>query len=92
MEDILKSLDILLSDLSPQQIDGLKRLSQTISNPNNLTASQATRIVDELGIDIEALQKKAKALRAKNKPKKIGENEKCPCDSGKKYKKCCKNK
>ena len=21
--------------------------------------------------------------------KKIGRNEKCPCDSGKKYKKCC---
>lgn len=23
------------------------------------------------------------------KKKKIGRNEKCPCDSGKKYKKCC---
>ena len=25
----------------------------------------------------------------KPRPKKIGRNEKCPCDSGKKYKKCC---
>jgi len=24
--------------------------------------------------------------------KKIGRNEKCPCGSGKKYKKCCLNK
>ena len=22
-------------------------------------------------------------------PKKVGRNEKCPCGSGKKYKKCC---
>jgi preprotein translocase subunit SecA len=26
---------------------------------------------------------------AKNKAKKIGRNEPCPCGSGKKYKKCC---
>lgn len=25
------------------------------------------------------------------KTKKIGRNEKCPCNSGKKYKKCCNN-
>ena len=25
-------------------------------------------------------------------PKKIGRNAKCPCGSGKKYKKCCLNK
>ena len=25
-------------------------------------------------------------------PKKIGRNAKCPCDSGKKYKKCCLNR
>jgi hypothetical protein len=28
-------------------------------------------------------------LDTKDKPKKIGRNEKCPCGSGKKYKKCC---
>lgn len=26
-----------------------------------------------------------------NKPRKIGVNEKCPCGSDKKYKKCCGN-
>ena len=30
--------------------------------------------------------------KGKKKHKKIGNNQKCPCESGKKYKKCCKNK
>ena len=29
---------------------------------------------------------------AKKKAKKIKPNAKCPCGSGKKYKKCCRNK
>ena len=35
-----------------------------------------------------------KTMGVKNVPKqttKIGRNEKCPCNSGKKYKKCCYN-
>ena len=36
------------------------------------------------------------AIKAKQQPvvnsNKIGPNEKCPCGSGKKYKKCCKYK
>jgi len=38
--------------------------------------------------------KEAMKFLAQNKPKKekIGRNEKCPCNSGKKYKKCCLNK
>ncbi|GEM_PF-3237392 len=30
-------------------------------------------------------------IHLKNKKNKIGRNEKCPCGSGKKYKKCCLN-
>jgi len=28
-------------------------------------------------------------LKTKVKGRKVGRNEKCPCGSGKKYKKCC---
>lgn len=42
----------------------------------------------------ELLELAAKGLFRKTKPitnylKNIGRNEPCPCDSGKKYKKCC---
>jgi uncharacterized protein YecA (UPF0149 family) len=93
MEDILKSMDILMEDLSPEQLEGLKKLSTTISDPNNMSVNQAMQIVNELGLDIEKLLKNARKIRAemymKNKKPKIPVNEKCPCGSGKKYKKCC---
>lgn len=39
---------------------------------------------------IEAVKTTAPAAEApKARPPKIGRNEKCPCESGKKYKKCC---
>lgn len=89
--EILKSMDILIEDLTPEQLEGLKKISSKISNPNNMTVEQAVNIVTKLGLDIEKLQKNARKLRAKmqNKQPKIGVNEKCPCQSGKKYKKCC---
>lgn len=92
-QEILKSLDILMNDLTPEQIEGLKKISQTITNPNNITINQAMSIVKNLNLDIEKLQKNARRIKAetfmKNKKPKIGMNEKCPCNSGKKYKKCC---
>ncbi len=93
-KQILESLDVLLEDLTQEQKDGLSRLANTVRNPSRMTANEAMRVVKDLGIDIEPLQKKAKNLRRSKEPKqpKIGENEKCPCDSGKKYKKCCKLK
>jgi uncharacterized protein YecA (UPF0149 family) len=92
-QEILKSMDILMDDLTPEQVEGLKRISSRISDPNSMTVNQAMSIVTELGLDIEKLQKNARRIRAeayaKNKKPKIGVNEKCPCGSGKKYKKCC---
>jgi uncharacterized protein YecA (UPF0149 family) len=93
--EILESLDVLLSDLTEEQKAGLNRLASTIRNPSRMTANEAMKVVNDLGLDIEALQNKAKNLRKsmqKEKKPKIGNNEKCPCNSGKKYKVCCKNR
>lgn len=91
--DILNSLDVVLDDLTDEQKNKLNRAAQRVRNPNRITPSEAMAFVKDLGIDIEAIQKKARqaraeAGRAKKKPK-IGRNQKCPCGSGKKYKKCC---
>lgn len=92
-QEILKSMDVLLDDLTPEQVEKLKVLSDKISDPNNMTVDQAMNIVKDLGLDIEKLQKNARRIRAetfaKNKKPKIRPNEKCPCGSDKKYKKCC---
>jgi len=92
-QEILKSMDILLEDLTSEQIEGLKKFAGKISDPKNINVNQAMSIVKELGLDIKKLQKNARRVRAeiynKNKKPKIGPNEKCPCGTGKKYKKCC---
>jgi len=92
-EDILKNLDIIMEDLTPAQVEGLKTMAEKIGDPNNMSIQQAMSLVKELDLDIEKLQKNARKKRAqereKTKKPKIGVNEKCPCNSGKKYKKCC---
>jgi uncharacterized protein YecA (UPF0149 family) len=92
-EEILKNLDIIMEDLTPEQLEGLKKMAETIGNPNNMSVQQAMKLVKDLDLDIEKLQKNARKKRAeereKTKKPKIGVNEKCPCESGKKYKKCC---
>ena len=87
--EILKAMDILINDLTPNQLEGLKKFAERIENPNNMDVNQVMGIVNELGLDIDKLRKKAKKICIKPK---IGVNTKCPCDSGKKYKKCCMNK
>jgi hypothetical protein len=92
-EDILKSMDVLLEDLTDEQKRELQKIAENIPNPNNMTPDQAMDIVKKLNLDIESLQKKAKKIRLenynKNKKIKIKPNEKCSCGSDKKYKKCC---
>ena len=92
-EELLKMLDIVMDDLTPDQKDKLEKISKTI-NPSTLTPNRAVQIVEDLGLDLEAVQKAVRRRRAeerqKNKPPKVGANEKCPCNSGKKYKHCCR--
>ena len=56
-------------------------INYEILNPNDCVNDKyATYIKNE---------KRAKALDWNHKIKNIGRNDKCPCHSGKKYKKCC---
>ena len=47
------------------------------------------RLIDETGSDLDYLSYSFVEEMPGKKYKKIGRNEKCPCGSGKKYKKCC---
>jgi uncharacterized protein YecA (UPF0149 family) len=92
-EEILNALGLNLNDITDEQKERLMKIGETISNPQNMNATEAMDIVNSLGLDIEKLQKNARRMKAEldkaNKKPKVGRNAKCPCDSGKKYKKCC---
>ncbi len=50
---------------------------------------QQSDLMDELTKDLPTAQKKLNFETRRRVGKKIGRNEKCPCGSNKKYKKCC---
>jgi len=52
-----------------------------------LSEDEIRRFVKQVGIN--KLTQKKKALIAAGKSTKVGRNDKCPCNSGKKFKKCC---
>lgn len=97
MDEILRSLNVLLEDLTPAQMQGLQKFAEKIKDPQNMNPNQAMQIVRELGLDFKKLQKNAKRLKSQlvkkqeSKPKQKP-NDKCNCGSDKKYKKCCKEK
>ena len=74
MVDGLKAAGIDPDSLSTTQRDALVRLAAEVENP-------------ELA-DVDVLSKMVSVLRTV--PKKVGPNAKCPCGSGKKFKKCCR--
>jgi len=52
-----------------------------------LSEAEVKRFAEQVGIN--KLTQKKKALIAAGKSTKVGRNDKCPCNSGKKFKKCC---
>lgn len=61
-----------------------KKIKVPIKNPNELLG-----LLRKEGIDIDKIIKKMRKNKEPKESKRIKRNEKCPCQSGKKYKKCC---
>jgi len=91
MEDLqsvmpfLQSMGVSPDELGQERLDMLKDLSNSLSGPNGMDENVTNGIMEKLGVNLKG----AKPPSTKKKEKKIGRNEKCPCESGKKYKKCC---
>ena len=69
------------------------RLQELVSDPEDV-ARIASAIAEELPITIAAIDKFWKSRRGyssanASRAAKTGRNERCPCGSGRKYKKCC---
>lgn len=92
VSDLVQSL--LDSYLTDEQKGELEKLASSLTS--NITPAQAMEMGAKAGIDVEKLRKNIGRMRAeflqKNRKAKIGVNDPCPCQSGKKYKKCCRLK
>ena len=99
-EKFLKSIGLDISKLSPQQV---KRIN-SICDPKNLSEKESTIFFKSLGVNIHKLvnviRERLENCKEGDDPDegridicvKVGRNEKCPCNSGKKFKKCCESK
>jgi uncharacterized protein YecA (UPF0149 family) len=81
---LLQSLGISPDQLTPEKMSMLQQLSKAFADPNNINEEAINKLTRKLGLNIDG-----KPKVPKKKEEKIGRNEKCPCNSGKKYKKCC---
>lgn len=84
---ILQSFGISPSKLGPEKLNRLMKISEKVSDPSKITTDVAGEILDILDISLAG-----KKQPRSTKKIKVGRNDKCPCDSGKKFKKCCESK
>lgn len=83
---MLSSLGITPDMLTPEKMAQLEKLAKAFSSNQEITDKEVSKILREIGIELEGGKPKKVP---KQVGKKIGRNDKCTCDSGKKYKKCC---
>ena len=95
-ERFLRSIGIDISKLSIEQINQIN----SIGDPTKLSPEQTRNFFRSLGVDfnkvtqvIENLSKDGNDIdmetRGVDVCVKVGRNDKCPCGSNKKFKKCC---
>tara|TARA_Y100000389_G_scaffold202628_1_gene248486 strand:+ start:267 stop:539 length:273 start_codon:yes stop_codon:yes gene_type:complete len=77
----LKEYGIDPSSFDKKTIKKLLQISSKIKDPSQMDSNTAQEI-------LKSLSNTSKTFVNLNK---IGRNEKCPCGSNKKYKKCCEN-
>ncbi len=86
--NFLQSLGISPDLFTPEKVEALEEAVKDLDlrNPANMTQGQAMSLLKTIGIDPKKLNKGHTSI---NTGKKVKPNERCPCQSGKKYKKCC---
>ena len=81
---LLQQMGVDPAKLGPEKLAKLMQITDKIKDPNQITQENIREITDIFALKLTVFLnlKKRKAL-------KIGRNEPCPCESGKKWKKCC---
>lgn len=80
---ILRQFGTSIDRLNFNQTQQLLKIGEKMKSTNSIDIEETREIMDILGISTIKKEQKVKPKR-KCKP-----NELCPCNSGKKFKKCC---
>ena len=91
MKNVLAQMGIKPEDLGPDKIKQLMDLADNITNPEQITDDTVAKLAKIIGVKIPKGSGSLLPLKDKQilPTVKIGRNVTCPCNSGKKYKKCC---
>ena len=84
MLPILKQLGISPEQLGPDKLSRIMNIVKNVRNPADISMEQSNKIMNILGVSTPGEK------RVPKKSTRIKPNEKCPCGSNKKYKKCCR--
>lgn len=82
LKKALSNMGLDLSKYPKDKISAIMQFADSISDPSKMNAEQINKLQVLLGLKKGQTKKRIK----------IRVNDKCPCDSGKKYKKCCMRK
>ena len=83
---LLQSFGVSPTNLSPEKLSKLQRLSEKVQKPEQISIEMSQQIMEIMGISV-----KGNSSPVNRKVGKVGRNDICPCGSGKKSKKCCSN-
>ena len=92
---ILKSLGLDPSLLDENDISVLNSVATELKiteHSRNIDPNKILSSLRKKGFKIDNLIKKMRGSVQPKVSNRIGRNEKCPCNSGKKFKKCCYEK
>ena len=89
MKQYLKNMGLDIDKIPQQKMNAIIKLAESITDPSKMDSEQVKKLQDLLGVTQSGGSFVLKKHQIKKRTK-IGNNEKCPCKSGKKYKKCCK--
>jgi len=82
---LLRQFGIDLDKLDPEKLERLMQITQKVNDPSQITPEIISEISSMLKLN-NVLNQNGKSIKTKIK---IGRNEPCPCESGKKWKNCC---
>ena len=88
MKSYLKTMGLDVDKIPKDKMNTIVQLAESIADPSKMNSEQITKLQQALGISQQG-SSLVPVKRVPRKRTKIGNNEKCPCGSGKKYKKCC---
>ena len=92
--EVLKSLGLdpdLLSEEDIFEMEDMISEMKLPADPRSMDPREILAALDKSGINVKKLLSKMRGNPQPKKSTRVKRNAKCPCKSGKKYKKCCGN-